>query len=76
MMFKLELGELLKMARLVQSIIETNSSAKAPDSPPTLQVLSLHQMSGDLDLHVSHKKDIKEMMLKSIKEMLKSLQFS
>ena len=66
MMTKLDIDELWKMTRLVQSIIETNSSANAPDNPPTLQVLSLHQLSGDT--HVSDNQDIKE--------MLKSLQFS
>ena len=66
MMTKLDIDELWKMTRLVQSIIETNSSANAPDNPPTLQVLSLHQLSGDKP--VSDNQDIKE--------MLKSLQFS
>ena len=63
MMTKLNYYEVPKMTRLVQNIIETNSSA---NDLPTLQVLSLHQLTGDD--HMDHSEDIKE--------MLKSLQFS
>ena len=66
MMSRLEIYELMNMTRLVQNIIETNSSANALNNAPALQVLSLHQLSGDK--LVSHEQDIKE--------MLKSLQFS
>ena len=65
MMNKLDYDEVPKMTRLVQNIIETNSSA---NDLPTLQVLSLHQLTGDEPMSQSHSENIKE--------MLKSLQFS
>lgn len=63
MMTRLYYHEVKKMTRLVQNIIETNSSA---NELPTLQVLSLHQLTGDE--HMDHSEDVKE--------MLKSIQFS